>query len=696
MRVLQLFMVLTIAVAALTTLLAFVLSSQSGDLHGKPRGHHATAHPSTDDAPPLFSRIASRPLGTRSAQSFSLAETTGERAIDSPSMGRSISMRYRDTYSFEPRSPSITTALHGADSLRRSRAPDDGDERSREMAAQDAAHSTPDAVKKWNGTMLVAPDHRVKLMETIGKMGRIRSVVSALEHSVAALRRCAASMTKGESAAHKWIVLMSDPRQLLEQCLRASERAADECVDAAVEYGDAMAELFEAGEVVPLRNPVQESMVGAEVNITHHVQICSGRSTRFCVLVLDADDAMVFQRHTTLLAMEFLASGAPTNDVSEHFEGAEPLEIPPLVSPAGRYGSFQDSLTGEQLDIVWSYDGENTTARWGWMKERSIVVEPRDVVWGTVIFFHTKKARTRDYLLRIENLARSMRYNGGRLNEAEGILLCVTIPREADRCNEPRRIARRFNMTAIAIDWYPEWLNWLKVHADQANLLKTDFLTHPRVLSAKVSMFIDADIIIFEDPLPFVSPRHLRMSTGGGGSRPGSRLLNGHEENWAQHGFEKPPKGPCSRAYDGTEEWWFHNGGMMWAPSHIMRVMGEELIQRAVVDINADGPWHGRDQLLISLSYYRTLPPFIVLPNSVNFQSQFSKVACKSSYAEQRCIAYHYKDRMEEASGVPTKTTIGSKCDFKNDFNAKLKRYCERVANDLERSSALQGEEANP
>eukprot|EP01094_Clydonella_sp_ATCC50884_P007017 TRINITY_DN16201_c0_g1_i1.p1 TRINITY_DN16201_c0_g1~~TRINITY_DN16201_c0_g1_i1.p1 ORF type:complete len:531 (+),score=132.60 TRINITY_DN16201_c0_g1_i1:26-1594(+) len=485
-----------------------------------------------------------------------------------------------------------------------------------------------------------------------------------------------------------------------------------------------MQALHDAGEEVPLPLPPQQSVSGVPINRTSHALVCSGgapggsltssgAATEWetsaselsagdrvhatvqerweqgsaCVLVLDAEDALMYQRFTAAAAVAYSAAAAshgsgakelPAELLQEHMRGAvvalkgSPHPIPSFVSPADAYGAFHGVLSEAEADAVWVAGEGGTQARWPWMVERRLVAEPRQMVWGSVLYIPEEFNGRGNYTMFARELLQSVRLYGGRLNEALGIFVCAHPVDEAFQCDAINNITQRYGAKTVRME-YPVWRG---TKLRQGHLMKALYFSLPEVAAARVGIFLDLDVLVLGDiTRQVVSPRHLRMTPAGKGFKEIGGYGMGNDKQWKIHGFEGTPKELLMVPVGdrGGPKLWCANSGVITCPAHVCHEMGTDLAERAAVDIANHGSWHGKDQSLFAVTFYRLRPPFLMLPYGANLQPLAADYICKLN--EEHLYVYHYKAMVNRDDKLPQMQSFKGTCGPQREFNALVPHF---------------------
>jgi len=316
----------------------------------------------------------------------------------------------------------------------------------------------------------------------------------------------------------------------------------------------------------------------------------------------------------------------------------------PLTAADGRWGYFHDVLE----------EGEWTIPLCGtWVSDNRWVVCPEDVLWATTLFTDNTN---RNYESMIHALLHSIEKNCPHLRKSHGVILHYGSEGRGGGGDISLLEDSVLNVSILNIPTIPPW-----IHGSDAsmNFIRTEFFNDWNVTEPYV-MLVDADIIFLEDPLPWLSPRHLRMAQATTVDT-AVEAFN-HLDNWLMHGFDSEGE-KCMHHYSGEDTYWFYNGGQVWGPRDVLEMFLITEKQHALIDIGGGGTLHYRDMFMMSMAYYSMDPPFLELPMELNLDSALIQKhldwACK--YLRGPVVAYHYHERIN-AKGVVTVPPGGNHC----------------------------------
>lgn len=451
------------------------------------------------------------------------------------------------------------------------------------------------------------------------------------------------------------VEVVTDPRTVASSCIKL-DNERQHCVEEARESFERLTRLYSA----PLHPLIPFSMehVGTPrgMVLSHHHSIscwpapddlddsedlraileAGGR----CVMLLDFLDVHEYPDYSDRVFAWFLEEGARLDmesinvpesggDTQGHLSGVLRLVSHEHSSTArdGRWGEFNDILRMEEL-------AELETGCWDCLLERDLAVDPEDVF---ILFMMYAENSASLWRHKVEAMVLSLQKNGGKLKKSHGALLVYT-PHGEDppdlRELEPLLLANGFEIVYMPT---PRLSDGRTLH-----FLKTDLISYRIAWEHRFIIFMDLDMLILGDVVPFISPRHLRMV-------PATHFRDVNASLWQRHGFSGQPERVMN--HFGTMRAAYYNSGLMIAPS---RVLAEFLLQaEREARLELDAGTHDfltRDQVMFQLAFYTLRPPFLQLPHDLNLDSAIAPdEGCKVLSTP---IIYHYH-RNPLALGTP-------------------------------------------
>jgi hypothetical protein len=301
-----------------------------------------------------------------------------------------------------------------------------------------------------------------------------------------------------------------------------------------------------------------------------------------------------------------------------------------LTSMDGRWGDFNDVLTRKEVEEVENYSRD-------WLVQNDLSVEAEDIFFVFIMYAEDKLNLWKH---NIEAMALSLQQNGGELKKGSGALLVYT-PHGEKRPNldvlTPLLEANNIEIVFMPTPWQEDMSKAWTLH-----FLKTDVASYAPAWERKIVMFMDLDMLILGDIVPFVSPRHLRMT-------PATTVVTVESAAWRRHGFQS--EGDRTMHHFGTMEAAYYNSGVMIAPAKIFAAFLRQTEREAEIELKADRhDLLGRDQVMFEFAHYTLDPPFLELPHDLNLDSALAQnLACQVLNTP---LIYHYH-RNPLFSGVP-------------------------------------------
>lgn len=301
-----------------------------------------------------------------------------------------------------------------------------------------------------------------------------------------------------------------------------------------------------------------------------------------------------------------------------------------LTTMDGRWGDFNDVLTEKEVKEI-----EDTCL--AWLVENALAVEPEDIFF---VFIMYSEDNVRVWKQKIEAMVLSLQKNGGRLKKASGALLVYTP--HGEKPPNLNILAPLLETNNIEIVFMPT--PWGEDMSDVWTLhfLKTDVASYAPAWERSIVMFLDLDMLILGDLVPYISPRHLRMT-------PATTVPEVTKDAWRRHGMQS--EGERTMHHFGQMEPAYYNSGVMIAPAKILAALLVQTEREAEIELDAGVlDWLGRDQVMFEFAHYALDPPFLELPHDVNLDSALSQnLACQ---VLSNPIIYHYH-RNPLLDGIP-------------------------------------------
>lgn len=468
------------------------------------------------------------------------------------------------------------------------------------------------------------------------------------------------------------VAVVTDPRAFAADCIQAnSER--ETCVDEALVYHAALNKIYSAPihPRIPVLIAPEDSPRGKVLKSRHRISCWSPSAVQepvdllevtaaagsHCLLVLDAMDIHEYPSYSAEVLEWFL--GHLLSGAGENGGRAEVLAVRHpyfMTSIDGRWGDFLDVLDHSELERI-------ETAAWPFLVEHEMAVEAEDIFFVYMMYAEDNLQKWR---ASIEAMMLSIEQNGGALRRASGALLVYT-PHGEERPSlddlVPLMEAANVNVVFRPTPWESDVTDAWTLH-----FLKTDVSSFDEAWQHAVVIFLDLDMLILDDIVPFISPRHLRMT-------PATFIVAMTTEEWERHGFDG--EGRREMHHFGEMEAAYYNSGVMMAPSAVFAAFLQQTEVEAEIELRSgQQSLLTRDQLMFEFAHYRLEPPFLELPHDLNLDSNLRvDLGCE---VLRDPLVYHYH-KQPLVDGVPEVPPPGL-CIPYNNLRSKLLSFSEYYA----------------
>eukprot|EP01094_Clydonella_sp_ATCC50884_P021669 TRINITY_DN4823_c0_g1_i1.p1 TRINITY_DN4823_c0_g1~~TRINITY_DN4823_c0_g1_i1.p1 ORF type:complete len:957 (+),score=96.30 TRINITY_DN4823_c0_g1_i1:69-2939(+) len=306
-------------------------------------------------------------------------------------------------------------------------------------------------------------------------------------------------------------------------------------------------------------------------------------------------------------------------------------------------------------------------ARRRWMVERRLMVAPERCVWGGFIFPDTStlKGKARNYDNMFTKLATSAHMYGGELARMR-LIVHVVVPHGMSPAHSTLRdMARGVETTCMSLALnasvhfknMPSWY----VETSSGNLGKLMWLADPLVQQADVALFMDLDLFVMGDPVPYFSPRHVREALADSKDK-GWKALEGDADEWTSRHVQpdwaeyvtvesvSEPKVfehmgrhfPSSTDDDPRRQLLYCNSGVFYAPRGASAHWINLTWMLVRIQMRSQHLRMHRDQFVLTVAHAAMLPPFQLLPITLNYPISFTEAACKLRFPV-KILHYHYQ-----------------------------------------------------